>query len=61
MTDATFEQWMREVDSRLSDETGSTSDDLADYLYYDAYDTGMAPGEVVSEVLYANGYSEVPA
>lgn len=42
-TKKTFEQWMKEVDSRLVNSIGLTSLDLPDCPYRDWYEDGVTP------------------
>lgn len=48
-----FKEWMKEVDAQINKLIGFglTSDDLADYLYDDAYDDGLTPEEAAIEAI----------
>jgi Family of unknown function (DUF5419) len=46
-----FDAWMKEIDKLLVSEIGVGHDDLPDQNYYDCYDDGMTPQEVVDEVI----------
>ena len=46
-----FETWMREIDKILLSDIGVCHDDLPDQNYYDMWQDGFTPDEVVLEVL----------
>lgn len=52
----TFEQWMKNVDQILHDICGFTSEDLADFMYYDAWEDGAKPEDVAKGVLEENDF-----
>lgn len=47
----TFEQWMTEVDRRISAKIGLTSADLPDICYRDLYDEGVRPASAANEAI----------
>ena len=51
-----FNEWMKKVDQELVKISGLNSESLADYLYADAFQYGVTPGEVALEVLQENGF-----
>ncbi|QGJ89792.1 hypothetical protein SEA_SUPERCHUNK_93 [Mycobacterium phage Superchunk] len=55
----TFEQWLAAVDRILMIHVGLKHDDLADHLYYDAFEAGEAPRSVAAEVLHDNGFADI--
>lgn len=57
--DAEFEQWLEKVNRQVQRITGGMISiyDLADFLYYDAYEDGATPSEVAYEVLENEGFS----
>lgn len=52
----TFESWMKEVDAEITALCGLGVDDLADYMYRDAYDDGDSPEDVAVMVLEENDF-----
>lgn len=54
--DATqFAAWMKEVDKKLEQLCGLSSDMLPDYAYADAFQAGEMPGSVAKAALKAAG------
>ena len=49
-----FKQWMREVDAAMIALVGVSSGDIADWLYYDAFEAGVDPAEAAQEALEAD-------
>ncbi|AKF14253.1 hypothetical protein SEA_LUCHADOR_89 [Mycobacterium phage Luchador] len=47
----TYEQWMRHVDALLMRAWGVTSGDIADRLWYDAWESGESPAQVVRDII----------
>lgn len=47
---ATFEAFLAAMDDLLAP-LGVTTDDLPDYLYRDAYDSGALPEDIIENVL----------
>jgi hypothetical protein len=39
----TFDQWMKLVDEHIKHQCGMTSNDLPDWLYWDAWNKGRKP------------------
>lgn len=52
----TFEEFMREVDREIAKVCGLGHSDLADFLYYDAYESEEDPADVAREVLENEGF-----
>ena len=46
----TFEQWLRGIDSILREMWGLTHRDIADRAWYDAWESGWTPHEMVDEI-----------
>jgi Family of unknown function (DUF5419) len=51
----TFEVWMKEVDRILDTACGLTSQDIPDWMYYDAYEDGVKPTVAAKRALKAAG------
>ncbi|QFG08667.1 hypothetical protein PBI_VANISOA_88 [Mycobacterium phage Vanisoa] len=47
----TFEQWMKHVDGLLLKVWGVTSGDIADRLWYDAWESGETPASYVRDIV----------
>ena len=47
----TFSEFMEMVNEEIEMECGLSSDDLPDYLYYDAWKDCISPSEVAEEVI----------
>jgi len=54
--DKTFKEWMDKVDQEIKGVTDLTSEDLPDYMFYDAYEDGVDPAETAAKCLDAAGY-----
>lgn len=54
--DPSFASYMKEIDQILTRKCGLGVNDLADYLYADAFDNEIDPEEVADEVLAENGF-----
>jgi len=54
--DTGFQEWLEVVDTIVMETAGVSTFDLADYLYYDAYDDGVDPDEVAEAVLHEEGF-----
>ncbi len=56
-----FENWKAEVNQILENRVGVGCDDLPDFNYADAYDSGQTPKEVgeavIAEALDSSGFS----
>lgn len=52
----TFEQWMKKVDQIIYNICGLTSEDLADFMYYDAWEDGARPEDIANDVLEENDF-----
>lgn len=52
----TFEEWLRRVDAEVEAVCGLSHRDLADWNYYDAYESGTSPAEVARDVLEDEGF-----
>lgn len=50
-----FDLWMHRVDLYLIDKVGMASDDMEDWLWYDAFSNGELPIEAAKEFLEAQG------
>jgi hypothetical protein len=46
-----FAHWLKRVDALLLRRLGVTHLDIADRLWRDAFDDGVTPAEIVSEIL----------
>lgn len=51
----TFEAFMMAVDRAIAAKVGLTSRDLADWMYWDAWEDGMMPKQAAREALAAEG------
>lgn len=47
----TFEQWLRRVDGAMSVMVGLTHSDIADWNWYDAYESGETPRVAARQAL----------
>ncbi len=47
----TFEAWKAKVDKAIERKTGLSADDIEDYGYRDAFESGMTPAEAASEAI----------
>ena len=54
--DTAYNEWLRRVDRAIEAWSGLGVDDLADWLYRDAFDAGADPEDVATEVLEDNGF-----
>jgi hypothetical protein len=54
----TFNEFMQQVDAELDRISNLTSDDLADYMYRDAFDNEEDPVNVAVEVLINNDFPQ---
>jgi len=52
-----FKQWMKDVDEKIEDICGLYSSDLADYSYFEAYESGAGTTEIAKRVLRAEGWT----
>jgi len=53
MAKKTFAQWRKAVDEQICKRVGLNADDLPDYDYVGAYESGRAPAGVASSVIRA--------
>ena len=51
-----YTEWKKAVDAEVVKLSGLSCDDLADFMYRDAFDDGELPEDVVIQVLEAEGY-----
>lgn len=50
-----FDEWIGKVDAFLIAEIGLSHMDMEDWLWYDAYESGMKPEDEAKEFLYEQG------
>lgn len=51
-----YNHWKCELDQIFSSRFGFTSDDVEDYLWYDAFSDGLSPTEAFKEWMDENHY-----
>lgn len=54
--DKYFAMWLAVLDRHCYRRTYMSYRDLEDWMYYDAYDSGMSPKEACMDMLEYNGY-----
>lgn len=50
-SDQAFDAWMEQVDEVCQERVGCSVYDLADYMFRDAFDEHMSPGDVVQDLI----------